>query len=186
MSWSSGPQGKALMALRWIKYTAIVLKINNRGLNGSPLKVVYNVDESRLSSSTSSNPAGLGGSASPRLIPYDEPHPYSLSGSRDIGTVRQRTMYGDPSYSISYEERARRSSRAYEENSLRESPAPSHNTQSSYNHTLPPYASGESLPLYTRNGRSEEEIEEGIPSRSRGDFDNHYGGRQHSSSGRDR
>ena len=140
-------------------------------------KVVYEADESRLLLSTSNVRRGYGSSGASRLIPYDEPHPYSLNGSRDIETVRRRRLYADPSCSTSYEERARRSSQAYEQRSLCAEPGPSRNTQSSHNNTPPPYSSWDNLPLY--NG-SEEEMDNVVPSRPRCDCNNHCGGRQDS------
>ena len=141
-------------------------------------KVVYEADESRLPPSTLDDRADYGDRAASRLIPYDEPHPYSLDGSRDIETARRRSLYADPSLPPSYEERARRSSQAYGQHSVLEDSGPSRNTQSSLHNFPPPYSSFESLPLYTGTHRSEEEMDDGVPSRQRGNYDSHDSGRQ--------
>lgn len=138
---------------------------------------MYKADECSPRSLTPSHLADHGGSSAYRLSPYDEPHPYSLPGRRDIESARRQSLSDSPLSYTSYRERARRGSVAYGQLPRYDAPGPTPTTQRSESNLPPPYNNHESPPPYTSISHGQDEIDNMVPTRPRSVYDNRDGWR---------
>ena len=136
---------------------------------------MYEADDRSMVSHTPSRHADHGSSRTCRLSPRDEPHPYSFRRRRDSDITRRQSMSENIIYYRSYWERARRVSLAYQRFPLSDDPGPLRTTPNSDDNLPPPYNSSGSPPPYTSINRSQDEINNMVPSSSRsGHNDRHW------------
>lgn len=136
--------------------------------------IMYRADDRSMVSHTPSHHTDYGSSSTYRLSPRDEPHPYSLRRRRDSDNTRRQSLSENIIYYRSYRERARRASLAYQRFPLSDDPEPLQVTRNSDGNLPPPYNSGGSPPPYTSINRSQDEIDDTVPRRSRSGHNNRH------------